>query len=89
MSSPLVDMLIHSLDESPQDWSCGDGGYTFDHKSGVEIWVTGLASCEPYNPEKVPLGVVDRWRLWRAVQLCKREKVRMAMDAKEESEHER
>lgn len=62
----LVQRLIELLRADPEGWSVSK--YSVRHSSGLAVWRgNGWSFCEPWDPD-ISIGLLSRWRLWRAVQ---------------------
>lgn len=71
-----VEALIKSLTEHPEEWTFGQ--YSADHKSGVRVWTgNGFFFLGFYHPCEWSFSLIDKFRVERALTICKDKKVLM------------
>lgn len=71
----LLEELIDSLVNRPNEWWLDDSGYTLNHESGLELWaiqhslVYVIAAANPsvHRPDNIEFGFFDRLRLRKAM----------------------
>lgn len=69
MKPELFDKLVTVLRDPKEEWIVAD--YTIRHTLlGIEVWTSNVPVLDTsvYNPCGVPLSLVQKWKLWRAVK---------------------
>lgn len=67
----VVDQLIHDLQHRPEDFQCGQCTMK-DKKTGYEYWIANcFFDASVYAPYTMPLGFVQGWRFYRALNKWK------------------
>ena len=69
----LIDSIVDSLTNRPEEWSTNGSGYTIDHKSGLGLWVgNGFFFLDIHEPFEAKLSLLEKWRVWKAINKCGR-----------------
>lgn len=77
--SRVVEKLIDLLVSEAESWDLG--GFTAKHTSGVELWhANGMWHFDLY-PRSLGLNPIDKFKLWRAFQVCKANQVLRRLSA--------
>lgn len=71
-SKSTLNNIARCINEDPQNWKMGT--YTFKHKSGLLLWVTGIPifSIKIYESkmgENIRLSLIDRIEIWYSIRV--------------------
>lgn len=72
---PHARALVDLLENDPEGWVFSQ--FTATHsRTGLVLWISnGVLFFGPYENEDrsgiPPLGLVDRWRVWRVLEKCR------------------
>lgn len=70
MSDP-VQKLISLLEDPNEEWCFADC-YITHSSTGVSVWVANMPVLNTNTfPVAMPIGLLDKWRLWKAVKVAK------------------
>jgi hypothetical protein len=74
--------ICNSLRDEPESWKATQ--YDLTHASGVSLWVANGRSClrAHCSATDVHLGIVGRWRVWKAYEMWKRWQLPVFMTTK-------
>lgn len=74
-----IDRVIELLKDPSEVWVLGT--YTLTHKrSGLEIWMRGLPVIDTNTYPALEIGLMDKWRLWKAANASKENLVLRLLD---------
>ena len=71
--------IIRSMRQEPERWEVDE--YNATHESGLELWVAnGWVFCQVQSPVSGALGLLAKWRVWRAFKKLRSDKVSLLFE---------
>lgn len=77
----VVGRIVELLKDPSEVWT--DTGYTIRHqRTGLQIWVTNCPILDTNTyPAGMHIGLVGKWRLWKAIKVARRNSILRILDA--------
>jgi hypothetical protein len=69
--NPNITRLINLLEDPAEEWKHGDCVFA-NLKRDIQIWTANIPVLDTNTyPVPMSIGLLDKWRLWRAVRTAR------------------